>query len=165
MLDSRIVHSKPIQNKEYIHTRTVCSTWEHVGRLWTNGLPVTKVYHCKQRKEDTQILRKLIQDGADIKCSDTLKQTSLHIAAYQGHLDTASFLIKCGADVNEKNAGKITSLHWAAQYNHPEMCELLLREGALLNEMDIVYYPLIDTNQSKMLGNYHSHSPQAKTLN
>ena len=59
-----------------------------------------------------------------------MKDTPLHRAAHNGHLQTVRYLIEAGADLNALDLGDNTALHWAAMRGHVEIVNLLLQSGA-----------------------------------
>ncbi|KAI5889880.1 ankyrin, partial [Schizophyllum commune H4-8] len=59
-------------------------------------------------------------------------RTSLHFAAWHGHLIIVSMLLERGADVNATDVHHHTPLHDAAQKGHAEIAKLLVDRGAAL---------------------------------
>ena len=47
-----------------------------------------------------EILRLLLENGADVNAKDRSKKTALHMAADKGHVSTLKLLLKNGADIN-----------------------------------------------------------------
>ena len=103
-------------------------------------------------------VKRLVESGADINKRNLTGRsiaggywTPLMIAAYEGNLVIADYLIKEGADINLK-AGKkrkvvgsqeyvsefngFTALHFAAYYGHAEIAKLLIDSGADLTIQD-----------------------------
>ena len=60
------------------------------------------------------VVKVLIQNGADVNAVAVNKWTALHFAAENGHVDVAKVLIQNGADVNAVHKDKRTALHIAA---------------------------------------------------
>lgn len=85
-------------------------------------------------KGDLAQLELLISKGADVNLKDPNGLTPLHIAAKEGHVDIAAFLIKNRAEVNAR-AGEygLTPLHWAAWKGHKRVVEMLIDAGAQVN--------------------------------
>eukprot|EP00434_Breviolum_minutum_P015714 symbB.v1.2.013846.t1/scaffold988.1/size146321/3 len=59
--------------------------------------------------------------------------TPLHQAAYNGHVETAEFLLSKGAAVDAKRIDGDTPLHLAAWNGHVEAAEFLLSKGAAVD--------------------------------
>jgi ankyrin repeat protein len=78
-----------------------------------------------------EMVKFLLESGADPNHSNWLGVTYLHKAAYLGNLEFAQLLIEFGADLNaideEYNS---TPLGWAAKYGRVEMFQYLLTKGA-----------------------------------
>jgi ankyrin repeat protein len=72
----------------------------------------------------------------DVNARCGRRETLLHAASYEGHLDVAGLLLDHGADVNMKNARKVTPLHSAYAAGHVEVIRLLLDHGA---DADVPY--------------------------
>jgi len=73
--------------------------------------------HHGARNGDTEIVRLLIGNDADVNATNERGHTVLYCAGGHGHLDTARLLLKNNADPNAKftKDGK-TLLEWLAQY-------------------------------------------------
>lgn len=89
--------------------------------------------HEASRKGNIEIVRYLLQKGADIHLRNYKGFSPLHIAAYCGENEIVSSLIAAGADINAKAKDDITPLHAAASMGHLTTVELLIRNGADIN--------------------------------
>lgn len=49
----------------------------------------------------------MLERGADITCTDTYKNSALHLAAKQGSFTIISMLLKKGININAQNAVSI----------------------------------------------------------
>ena len=82
------------------------------------------------------ILRYLVENGADINaCSDD-HCTPLMIAIKMGHINVATYLVEHGAKVDLKDDRGCTALHHAMYYYHHdrlEVCSCLIERGADVN--------------------------------
>ena len=56
--------------------------------------------HWAARSGQVEVVRMLIDSGADVNYADEKAGTPLHMAVYSGHGDVAELLIAKGADVN-----------------------------------------------------------------
>ncbi|KJP87631.1 hypothetical protein AK88_02659 [Plasmodium fragile] len=63
-------------------------------------------YACDRGYLD--IVKVLIEYGADVNADDSFGDTALHIAAYSGKTDIIKYLTSVGADVNRKNSEGLT---------------------------------------------------------
>jgi ankyrin repeat protein len=92
-------------------------------------------------KQNVEIIRVLIDNGADTNLSESILQISpLHIAAKKGNKDIANLLILNGADVNAKTNSGTTPLHFASRAGHTELVDLLVANGADVNSRDAEDY-------------------------
>ena len=73
--------------------------------------------HHAARNGDTEVVRLLIEHGADVNAKNTRGHTVLYCAGGHGHLDTLQALLNEGADCEAKitHDGK-TLMEWLAQY-------------------------------------------------
>jgi ankyrin repeat protein len=92
------------------------------------------IFHAA-RNGDTEIVRLLIQHGADVNAVNDFQHTVLYCAGGHGHVETLRLLLGAGADPNAKfTETKITLLEWLAQYPNdprykPIVGELQQREA------------------------------------
>jgi ankyrin repeat protein len=61
---------------------------------------------------------------------------ALYIAARNGHVDVATFLLEKGADINCRGFFGAPGLHWAAIHGHKAIVEFLIGHGADLTLRD-----------------------------
>jgi len=81
-------------------------------------------------KGHTEIVRLMLDRGADIELKNEWGRTALTFSAQNDRLDTTSLLIERGADVMAADEKGFTPLIWAAMSGSPEMVALLLEAGA-----------------------------------
>ena len=72
----------------------------------------------------------LINEGADLQQCGMMRDTPLHRAAHNGHLQTVKFLLEEGAEIDALDVSDNTALHWAAMRGHVEIVKELLEQGA-----------------------------------
>ncbi|KFW09070.1 Ankyrin repeat and SOCS box protein 3, partial [Eurypyga helias] len=78
----------------------------------------------------TEIMKILLDEGANKECKDDFGITPLFVAAQYGKLESLRLLVSHGADVNSQAEDRATPLLIAAQEGHAECVELLLSRGA-----------------------------------
>ncbi len=91
--------------------------------------------HLASREGYFDIVKYLIERGADVNIDDDINCTPLHLASRWGRLDCAKYLVEHGADVNimggiEKN---LTPLHSASVGGHLDIVQYLIEQGADIN--------------------------------
>ena len=80
-----------------------------------------------------EVVRALIEAGADVNAKTNNDVSPLYMCAQEGHLEVARALIEAGADVNAKGKYDRTPLHSSAEYGHLEVARLLIDNGADVN--------------------------------
>jgi len=73
-----------------------------------------------------QIVRLLLQAGADVNRANKRSRTALHEAATTGHSEVVKILLKHKADVMAKNKYGRTTLHVATKYDNHDVINLLV---------------------------------------
>ena len=81
-------------------------------------------------KGNQALLRKLLEQKADVNQAQIDGATALHWAIYRNDLETAQLLIKAGARVEAKTREDITPLYMASAYGNPDLIRILLGAGA-----------------------------------
>lgn len=76
------------------------------------------------------IAKLLIKHGADIKCKDSVDQTSLHEACYTECLDLVKFFVNEGCAIDSKDSCGYSPLLVAASRENFEIVEYLIESGA-----------------------------------
>ncbi|XP_055595872.1 transient receptor potential channel pyrexia [Uranotaenia lowii] len=82
----------------------------------------------------SDLLEKLIDDGAELMYFDNSGFTALHLAAYSGCAECTNLLIQKGVEVNVQPKC-FTPLHCAAFGNAKETAKILINNGANLNTL------------------------------
>ena len=84
----------------------------------------------------TEIVKILIDAGAEIDLVDNSGSTALHESAIMGELAIAKILIEAGAAIDKKNQYNATPLHAATTKGHIDVSEYLIKKGADVNARD-----------------------------
>jgi len=88
-------------------------------------------------KNDDAAVKKLLQNGANIKKEDREGRTPLHIATMWGNKKVVKVLLEAGADPNKADKEGETSVHKASYEGHAEVLKLLLAApGVKVNKVD-----------------------------
>jgi ankyrin repeat protein len=96
----------------------------------------TTPLHKAARDGDTNLVKVLITNHADLNAKEKDGRTPLHWAALNGHLEVVNLLLVNGAAVDAvENDGK-TPLHCAAMNDHFEIVKLLLANGAKIDDRE-----------------------------
>jgi ankyrin repeat protein len=77
-----------------------------------------------------EVVRVLLEGGANVDRTDAYGSTALHAAAHIGHLDICRLLLDWGAKVDALNKWRFTPLHYAAWLGHLSVVKLLVERGA-----------------------------------
>tara|TARA_B110001469_G_C9600557_1_gene298394 strand:+ start:201 stop:1394 length:1194 start_codon:yes stop_codon:yes gene_type:complete len=80
---------------------------------------------------DTNIVRLLLDKGANPNASTTLVQTTpLQSVSVSGNNEFASLLLEHGANIDQQNSNRSTALNLAVEFEHLDTVKLLLKKGA-----------------------------------
>ena len=77
------------------------------------------------------VVKLLIENGADVNLKGEAWYGPLHAAAAKGHIEVVKILLENGADVNIFHQNK--PLHYTAMNGHIEVARILLAHGADIN--------------------------------
>jgi len=98
-----------------------------------DGRPLRTALNEASKRGNDDIVKILIQAGADLELRDYLGETALMKAAWREHDSTVSLLIEAGADINAEDITGSTAIMWAADQDHVEITRLLIHSGANLH--------------------------------
>ena len=79
---------------------------------------------------DSEAVRALVSQQADVNATAGDGTTALHWAAYKGDVESARLLIDAGADIAAQNRYSVTPLVLACERGHASLVEALLDAGA-----------------------------------
>lgn len=92
-----------------------------------NGLPLI---HLASNGGHTEIVKFLINLGAEVNSGDSASFIPLHYASYHGKYDTVVLLIEAGSEVDALGANGSSALHLASAGDHHTVAQYLLDMGA-----------------------------------
>ncbi|RAV23230.1 ankyrin repeat domain-containing protein [Paenibacillus contaminans] len=113
---------------------------------------------CKNGNMD--IVRLLIEAGADKEIKDVGRQSPLSIAITNNHYEITKYLMEAGADIHSKGPNNLQPIHFACAHGSREIIELLLSRGVDINQVDALKSSLLDFTTNLNGGNVEA----AKTL-
>ncbi len=93
-----------------------------------------------RKRED--VVRRLVEKGADVDATTTLGFTPLFFAARHNNVEAATLFLDAGVDVNAISKDDLSALHVAVRRGHLEVTQLLLERGADANADKPGYTPL-----------------------
>jgi len=83
--------------------------------------------HYAAEKGDLEVVKFLVEHGADIKAEDlVLSRSVIHFAAENGHLDCIKYLTEKGANLLDRDSFGATAMHYAARSNKLEVIKFLV---------------------------------------
>ena len=91
------------------------------------------------KKENWEMLKYLVEHGADIEVNDNFGWSPLTSASLNGKFEVVKYLVELGADVNAENNSGWSPLISATYYGNLEIVKYLIKNGA-----DINHYLYID---------------------
>lgn len=83
-----------------------------------------------------EIIRILVERGAQINEQDNTKFSALLYSVKQGRIPQIAYLLHHKADINVRDANGCTAVHWAAYKNNVFLLKLFKRLGLDLNTVD-----------------------------
>jgi serine/threonine protein kinase len=94
-----------------------------------------KILLIESNKKYQEIVKSLIDQGADVNGKDT-KYQPLLVAASKGDLNIIKILLAKGADLNVKNFRGETALFYASYSGYRDIVQFLITRGANVNAKD-----------------------------
>ena len=82
------------------------------------------------RSGHVEVVRVLLEGGADVERVNAIQDTALHAAAYFGYLEVCRLLLDWGAKVDRMDKWSDTPLHVAARWDLFAAVQLLVERGA-----------------------------------
>ncbi|MDR1385312.1 MAG: ankyrin repeat domain-containing protein [Planctomycetaceae bacterium] len=95
----------------------------------------TPLYFAAAHNSNVDVLKYLVEKGANVNIKTDSGETPLHVAAStNSNVDVLKYLIEKGADVNAKDMMGWTPLHFAAAHNsNVDILKYLVEKGADIN--------------------------------
>lgn len=87
----------------------------------------------------TEMVKFLLEQGADVNLYDYKKDTALLHAAWSSQTKIIEMLLDAGADINQRNRYNWNALMQTCERNDYENCKLLLERGSPTDEIDQEY--------------------------
>jgi len=84
--------------------------------------------------ENLELVKLLLELGADVNQGISNGYTPLHIAASNGYIEIAEFLVRNRANVNKSENKGFTPIFLAIKHKHSKMVRLLIENGADINK-------------------------------
>lgn len=84
----------------------------------------------EEKCESEEIIKLLLEWGADVRAVDEGGDTPLHIAALNGYTPAILLLLEHGSDISAQNDWGETALHMAIQVQERSVIKLLVERGA-----------------------------------
>ena len=82
------------------------------------------------RNGHVELVRVLLEDGANVETVNNFQETALHRATYYGQLEVCRLLLDWGAKVDPLDILRDTPLYYAANKGNLSMVKLLVERGA-----------------------------------
>lgn len=86
--------------------------------------------HAASQQGSVEVVRLLLQKGADLRTTVETGWQPLHFASAQGHHDVVELLVDEGADLDAVTDSGLTPLHLASSRGHLAVVQILLERGA-----------------------------------
>jgi ankyrin repeat protein len=104
-----------------------CAAALLMGATLLSGTPLVDA----ARRGEVELVRSMLDDGADVNAAQGDGMTALHASAEGGHVEIARLLIAAGADLDaETRIGHYTPLHLAGRGGHGHVVLALAEAGA-----------------------------------
>ena len=118
------------RDAELLVSDTRPGSWPAFTTDWGEG---QSRLHIAAVNGNDDVVRVLLERGADINARTSTQRTPLHIAVEKWHDEVVRMLLERGADVNARNMWQATPLHIAAFHGDDEVARMLLERGADIN--------------------------------
>ncbi len=103
---------------------------EHINDKKREGMTFL---HVAVRRGKVDLVKELLDKGADINAQNAEGNTPLHLAVVQGDMEIAKLLLQKGAKYDQKNKKGMTPLYGAVDKKNIPLVRILLQHGANSN--------------------------------
>ncbi|KAL1962568.1 hypothetical protein VTN77DRAFT_9361 [Rasamsonia byssochlamydoides] len=129
-----------INNQRVVYTNHSCYNSPIIGTQLREGVHRT-LLHLASELGREEMVRRLLEKGADVSIIDCLMHTPLHVATRNRQIGVARLLIEGGAAVSaEIGATGLTALDYAVSGNSAALVKLLLKKGAVRTRPETLQY-------------------------
>jgi hypothetical protein len=95
---------------------------------------MNNVIHRCAESGNLEMVKQLVEDGANIDMIDENGMTALACASIHGHFDIVVYLVERSADIAHTDSACLTALHWACSNGKLASVKYLLKNGASITE-------------------------------
>jgi ankyrin repeat protein len=114
--------------------RTLLRLGADVNQLSQSKIPFipsnTALHAAIAGDRSVEVVKILLDHGADVTLTDSNHHTPLQAAAFNGNVEIGRLLLEKGADVNAQHCNSQTALAISRKQGHTAFVELLLQYGA-----------------------------------
>ncbi|CAN0396846.1 unnamed protein product, partial [Ectocarpus sp. 12 AP-2014] len=93
------------------------------------GISKRSVLHVAAEEEHVDIMRAVVERGANVEALDDDHNTPLHLAAFFNRVEAIDLLLEAGANIEARDESDSTPLHCAVLECHLETMSALLKHG------------------------------------
>ncbi len=86
--------------------------------------------HMASINGHVEVVRILVEHGADAKAQDGMGRTALHVASAEGHVEVVRMLVEHGVGATAQDGKGLTPLHVASTWGHVDVVCVLVEYGA-----------------------------------
>ena len=143
---------KPIKNQDQIVPNEKIDSFDFIQWL-SEHIPLIKncrgqmpfcggtPLHFAVHNNRFDIIKLLIEMGANINASDFYNTTPLHLAVGISSLENIQWLVQHGADINALTIYNETPLHIAIRNNRVDVTQWLVKHGAFVKDKEYYSHP------------------------
>ncbi len=107
--------------------------WRAISNQRHLLLQIPGLLYMAARKGRVEMVRTLVQGGANVDIQAQHERSPLHVASINGHLKVVRALIRAGANVNIQDYTGLTSVHVAFIEGRVEVMRVLMEAGAIVD--------------------------------